>query len=974
MRRLFRETDWSSTTVGGVENWPEVLKLSVALCLNSRFPLILWWGPDLTMLYNDSYVSHLRGKHPKALAKPGKEVWTEIWPTIGPMLDGVFTTGEATYSDDLQLFLERNGYPEETYHTFSYSAVKDSTGKIVGIFTPVAETTERVIGERRLRIVSELARTKAETESELLQSIGLVLEANKPDLPLCAFYSLDGESDRCELLASNAESEVMRRYLMADSLIAKLLTCARSGIPVTIDDLKDDESVLPKSLLGLTSKRAIIIPIPSRNEGEALLLFATVSPHQELDDRAIVFFESVGRAIATILKDARAYEQERRKAEALEQLDRAKTVFFNNVSHEFRTPITLMLGPLEKLLSRKFENDDHADLQIVQNNALRLLKLVNSLLEFSRIEAGRYDARFEPTDLSKFTTELTSLFRSAIESEGLTLEVHCEELEENAYVDREMWEKIVLNLLSNAFKFTRVGKITVNLRKRDGSFELSVSDTGIGISAENLPNVFKRFHRFKAEGARTYEGSGIGLAMVSELARLHGGKVTLQSELGAGTTFVVDIPRGHSHFAPDQVVHESRDNLKVIHAETFLLETSGWRTGTTTNNASPHEDMAQGASSQLRIIIADDNADMRDYLYRLLSPFWYIEPVSNGRQALAALEREPADLVITDVMMPDMDGFELVQAIRASEKFNSTPVLLLSARAGEEARAEGIETGANDYLVKPFSARELCARITSLLQQRMVSQALETAVKQRTLELEAALQSKTRFLATVSHEVRTPMAGVMGLIELIAQSTADEDIRQLADTAFASSQRLLQILNDLLDASKLQAGKLLLEHRNFAIRPAIGDAVQLVKSESDKKKLTVSSVVASDVPDLVCGDELRVRQILINLVFNAVKFTEEGEVEIGVTVSKKTPALTELRFTVRDTGIGISEDQQQKLFSPFEQLQTSTSRIFGGTGLGLSICQTLTELMHGQIGVESEPGKGSTFWVNIPFRADECQT
>jgi signal transduction histidine kinase len=972
MRRLFRETEWSSTTIGAVDSWSEVLKLSVALCLNSRFPLILWWGPELAMLYNDSYVGHLRGKHPKSLAKPGKEVWTEIWPVIGPMLDGVFTTGEATWSDDLQLFLERNGYAEETYHTFSYSAVKDSTGKIVGIFTPVAETTERVIGERRLRIISELARTKADTEGEVLKAISVVLETNKTDLPLCALYAVDTESHRCELLANNAESDAVRRYLKTDSLIAQLLSCARSGMPITLDALTADDALLPKSPLGITAKQAIIIPVSLRKESESLLLLAVVSPHQELNQKAITFFDSVCGTIATVLKDVRAYEQERRRAEALEQLDRAKTVFFNNVSHEFRTPIALMLGPLERLLMRKFENEDHADLEIVQHNALRLLKLVNSLLDFSRIEAGRYEARFEPTDLSQFTSELTSLFRSAIESEGVALEVHCEELKEKPYVDREMWEKIVLNLLSNAFKFTRAGKISVNVRETDAHFELSVSDTGIGIAADELPNVFKRFHRFKAEGARTYEGSGIGLAMVSELVRLHGGKVSVQSDPGVGTTFQVTIPLGHDHLPADQVVHESHDKLKVKHAAAFLLETSGWRSETARAVTSP--DQMASAGGQQRIVIADDNADMRDYLYRLLSPFWSIEPVSNGRQALEALEREPAALLIADIMMPELDGFELVRAIRSSDKLMHTPVLLLSARAGEEARAEGIEEGANDYLVKPFSARELCARIANLLQQRMVSQALETAVQQRTLELESALQSKSRFLATVSHEVRTPLSGVMGLIELIAKTSAEEDIRQMSTIAFASSQRLLQILNDLLDASKLQAGKILLEYRNFAIRPVIGDAVQLVKREADEKHIAVSSVVASDVPELVCGDELRVRQILFNLIFNAVKFTDNGEVKIEVILRNMTPAVTDLRFTVRDTGIGISDDQRQKLFTPFEQLQSSTSRIYGGTGLGLSICQNLIELMHGEIGVESEPGKGSTFWFHIPFRADKCQT
>jgi signal transduction histidine kinase len=924
------------------------------------------------MLYNDPYIAHLKGKHPVALGKAGRDVWTEIWPVIGPMLEGVMQTGEATYSDDLQLFLERNGYPEETYHTFSYSALKDGSGQIVGIFTPVAETTERVISERRLRTLGELARTKAETEEQLLPVLASVLKTNKMDLPLCGFYNLDTHSRRCELLVSSTDNEDVLAYLTASSLIENLKKSTESATMATLEISHDDSLRLPKSELGLALKRAVIYPVPTHKGNEWLLCFAAVSPHQEFNDRTVSFIESVTREMATALKDARAYEQERRKADELERLDRAKTVFFNNVSHEFRTPITLMLGPLEKLLTRKFEAEDHFDLEIIQRNALRMLKLVNSLLDFSRIEADRYDGRFVPTNLSNFTCELASLFRSAIENEGLEFEVTTAPLQEKAYLDREMWEKIVLNLVSNAFKFTRAGKISVSLKQNAKNFELTVRDTGIGISEDELPNIFKRFHRIKADGARTYEGSGIGLAMVHELVRLHGGSVAVTSEPGAGTEFIVSIPTGYSHLPFDQVVHQGADKPELRHAAAFLQETEGWRSMSARLDPHLEIDSVQSTSDQQRVLVADDNADMREYLHRLLSPFWSVELVLNGGEALAALKREPADLVIADIMMPEVDGIELLQAIRSSETLQNTPVLLLSARAGEEARAEGIEKGANDYLVKPFSTRELCARVTRLLQQRMSAQSLELAVKERTFELEAALQAKSRFLATVSHEVRTPMAGIMGLVELILESASEPAIQVLATHAFESCKRLLRILNDLLDASKLQAGKLTLEYRDFAIHHVIGDIVQLARSDADKKSLEITSKVRPEVPDLVSGDELRIRQILSNLLFNAVKFTEEGKIHVEVAVLNDSPEVVTLRFSVQDTGIGISAEQQQKLFRPFEQLTDSTARVFGGTGLGLNICLTLTELMHGKIGVDSAPGDGSTFWVQIPFRKAAC--
>lgn len=269
---------------------------------------------------------------------------------------------------------------------------------------------------------------------------------------------------------------------------------------------------------------------------------------------------------------------------------------------------------------------------------------------------------------------------------------------------------------------------------------------------------------------------------------------------------------------------------------------------------------------------------------------------------------------------------------------------------------------------------------TDIHEKRAYREELEKAVESRTKELTLARDeameasaAKSRFLATVSHEVRTPMAGVIGLVELLSMSLEGQS-KDVAKAALDSSKRLLQILNDLLDASKLQAGAIKLEYRQFAIRPVIGDVIQLISPQAEKKNLQILSQVSDEVPELICGDELRVRQILQNIAFNAVKFTSQGNIRFEVGVNKQEGASTSIEFSIADTGIGLTPEQQLKIFEPFVQADESTTRLFGGTGLGLSICRTLIDLMGGEISVTSEFGTGSVFRVIIPFRADLCKT
>ena len=442
--------------------------------------------------------------------------------------------------------------------------------------------------------------------------------------------------------------------------------------------------------------------------------------------------------MATAIAHARAYEEERRRAESLAELDRAKTTFFSNVSHEFRTPLTLMLGPVEDSLADRtypLPTRQRERQEIVHRNALRLLKLVNSLLDFARIEAGRIRAVYQPTDLAAYTAEIASVFRSAVERAGLRLVVETAPLPGPVYVDREMWEKIVLNLLSNAFKFTFEGEIALHLRPADDDHvALSIRDTGTGIPAEELPHLFERFRRIEGAQGRTYEGTGIGLALVQELVRLHGGWVEVTSTVGAGSTFTITLPTGTAHLPPDHIGAPG-DLEPAAVGTAYLVEALGWLPDDTLKGAPPapppeslrpadgvtdpggFEDAApEPAPSRPRILLADDNADMRGYVGRLLSRYYDVTAVSDGQAALACARQHPPDLVLSDVMMPGLDGFALLRALRADSATREVPVILLSARADEASRIEGLETGADDYLTKPFSARDLLARVGATIE------------------------------------------------------------------------------------------------------------------------------------------------------------------------------------------------------------------------------------------------------------------
>jgi len=705
---LMRAKNWSETSLGPVETWPHALKTAVRIVLTSRFSMWMGWGDELAFLYNDSYRADTLGqKHPSALGTPANQVWREIWPEIGPRVQAVLD-GAATWDEGLLLMLERSGFPEETYHTFSYSPLHDDDGTIRGLLCVVTEDTARLISERRVallgRVASELAGSN--TEAGVLAGLERSLARESRDLPFTLTYLLaeDGRTLRRASQTGFRDGDPRAPATLSIDAASPwpLQELFDSGKPVEVP-LPD--AAWPAGPWAVPPTMAFVVPIARQGEARSAgILVAGINPLRRFDTSFREFVLLFAGQLASGLANADAYAQERLRAESLAALDHAKTTFFSNVSHEFRTPLTLMLGPLGALLESELEPGLRDELSTIHRNALRLLKLVNTMLDFSRIEAGRATAQFQPVDLAQLTADLASVFRAATEKAGLRLTVECEPLGTAISVDRDMWEKIVLNLVSNAFKFTLEGEIAVRLVRHGDRVELSVRDSGSGIPPEELPRVFDRFHRVEGTKGRTHEGTGIGLALVQELVRLHGGTVEVSSVLGEGATFTVSIPIVDRGTMMPAVTKRTEARGR----DAFVEEAMRWLPD------APAEEPTVPVQRE-RLLVADDNADMRDYMRRMLGQRWDVDTAANGREALAAMAKQPPDLLITDIMMPELDGFGLVAAVRANDALRDMPVIMLSARAGEEARIEGLQAGANDYLVKPFAARELVAHVEAQL-------------------------------------------------------------------------------------------------------------------------------------------------------------------------------------------------------------------------------------------------------------------
>jgi PAS domain S-box-containing protein len=802
---LMRAKDWAATPLGPPEIWPQSLRTVVRILLSSRYQMWMGWGEQLSFFYNDAYAPTLGVKHGHALGQPASEVWKEIWSEIGPRIEHVLEGGEATWDEGLLLFLERSGYPEETYHTFSYSPLADDDGRTVGMLCVVTEETERIIGERRLATLRDLAAAIASTrtQDEIVVATERQLGKNLKDLPFTLVYLFD-EAGAAKLVCASGVQEIAPPIIdpSDEEPVWPITQIAQSRVPFTIGGLDRRFGQVPTGDWDKPPREVVVAPIARQGQDNpAGFIVAGLNPYRSLDETYLGFINLVAGQFASGLANVRAYQEERQRAEALAEIDRAKTTFFSNVSHEFRTPLTLMLGPLEDLLNSPVggnPTEERTLVQLAHRNGVRLLKLVNTLLDFTRIEAGRMQATFEPLDLSRFTAELASNFRSTVEKAGLRLVVDCSSLPQPLYIDRDSWEKIVLNLMSNAFKFTFEGEIAVGIRpSSDGNHaEMTIRDTGTGIPPDDVPHLFERFRRVDGVRGRSIEGSGIGLALVQELVKLHGSTIAVASRVGEGSTFTVSVPFGSAHL-PAERIGQVRSGASSVRSQAYIDEVAGWLN----DGALDAPDVvAASASGEItdsgpmvkgdqRILLADDNADMRDYVRRLLGESYVVEAVNDGLEALDAARRQRPDLVLTDVMMPRLDGFGLLSALRSDSALRDVPVIFLSARAGEEASVEALQAGADDYLVKPFAARELLARVQAAIRLAKVRREADEVLREESLRVLRLLEQAPSFICVLrgpTHVFEFANAAyrrIVGEREIIGR-TVREAIPEAVDQGF----------------------------------------------------------------------------------------------------------------------------------------------------------------------------------------------
>ncbi|KRF49039.1 hypothetical protein ASH01_05165 [Terrabacter sp. Soil811] len=679
MRDLFLRTVWSATSLGPVESWPANLRILVDVCLSSRFPMLVCWGPDLLMLYNDGYRTLLgESKHPDAWARPVRAVWPEVWDVIGPMFEGVTSGGPATWVEDELLVVDRAGYLEEAYFTWSYGAIHDDSGSVVGVLNVATETTAKVVAERRADVASRLFASLADAE--------------------------DAEDVRRRAL------EVLRSDGF-DHLSIDLRWCA-PGDPAP--DGVDDEG-----------RTVHVVPVvePGLLEPTAHLLL-TENPRRPWDAQLQVYAELCAAHVAMALSGIRRLQEERHRSEALAELDVAKSDFFANVSHELRTPLTLIAGPVQDALTADgLDPEQRQRFELIRRNTDRLAGLVDRILDLTRVEAGAVEPHWVLADVEELVTGIGANFRPAIERTGLEFEVVCDDLDHEAYVDVDMFERIVLNLLSNALKFTARGRISLHLGGTDTGFAVSVTDTGIGIAEKDLDLVFDRFRQLdRGDDRRSREGAGIGLSLVRQLVDLLGGRVAVQSRQGRGSTFTVSFPWGR----PAERA-ALRPSITPRSAESFIHEANSW----VVRDAVAAEMQASSADAEQlpgpmspatrpdgvrpTLLVVEDNHDMRDYIARHCVVDYDVVSVRDGVEALEHLRARRPSIVLADVMMPRMDGLTLVREIRADASLRDLPVVLLSARAGVEASTTGLLEGADDYVIKPFQPQELRARLAANL-------------------------------------------------------------------------------------------------------------------------------------------------------------------------------------------------------------------------------------------------------------------
>jgi signal transduction histidine kinase len=691
---LVSRLDWARTPLGPMKDWPASLQISVSMCLTTSFPMAVNWGPDLIQIYNDAAIPVFAGKHPAAMGLSARTNFPEFWEftALESIVEDIFRTALPFLAQDERVLVNRHGLLEEAYFTFSLSPILDDAGAVLGVLNTYVETTGRVLGDRRMATLRVLAeRTiRARTASEACDEVRVALSSNPYDLRLVLLYLVNADGSSATLGGATgvaAGGAAAPRMLVArppgDGFTWPLEEVLRTRQAVLVEDLPAKVDLGPPEGRTSPPHTAVVLPLArSSAVAPAGILVAGLSPRLRFDDAYRGFLQLVAAQVAAGIASAEAYEETHQRAERFAEIDRAKSIFYTNISHEFRTPLTLILAPVEDLLREedgRLTSSQRDKLLALRRSALRLRRLVSGLLDLSRVEAGSLELQSETVDLANLTRETASAFEAAMRLAGLRFTVDCPPLPHAVRIDRSVWETIVPNLLSNALKYTTHGSVTLRLRAIDGCVRLTVQDTGAGIASAALPHVFERFYRAPESTARSIEGTGIGLALVQELVHALGGDVGVASKPGAGSTFTVEIPFEGGAAAPATSA-SSGEGAATSGAETtaFVQEAESWME----LQSPPPEQQAHAEPppGRSRVLVVEDNPDMRQYLLQILRRDYEVRAVADGYAALDAIAASPPDLVVSDVLMPGLDGLALLRALRTEPSTCAIPLILVTAR------------------------------------------------------------------------------------------------------------------------------------------------------------------------------------------------------------------------------------------------------------------------------------------------------
>ena len=683
-------------------------------------------------------------------------------------------------------------------------------------------------------------------------------------------------------------------------------------------------------------------------------------------------------------KNRKALEESNRK---LLELDQVKSRFFANISHELRTPLTLLLAPLEAMLHRVPAEPESGDLlHTMHANGMRLLKLINDLLDLVRLESGRLEIKREPLDLAEFVKGLASAARQVAEDKRLRLETFVAPEVGTVLADRDRLEKIVLNLIFNALKFTPAGgRIELRAEKQGPELALIVSDTGMGIAEKNLPFVFDRFWQADGSSKRKYQGAGIGLALVKELVEAQGGKVGVQSREGQGATFTVRLPYQAGEGAPKPKPEETADSPPAVQTGAGTVSSNEWLAdlyrraelfpALTPLQPSLRPVETSGDGKRPVLLVADDEPDMLRFLNRQLSSKYQVLEAVDGQQAIEKASQFLPDLILLDMMMPEKDGLQACRELRERTSTQAIPVVLLTARADEETKLAALSAGASDFLTKPFSTTELHVRIRNLVQSHQYqaklarqNQLLETTIdqlKQTETQLVQSekLASLGRMSAGIIHEINNPLNfATTGLFTLRKRTQAlapafQQECQGILTDVEEGLKRVKNIVSDLRmfthpdteSREEVQAAEVVAAALRF-LSNEWKDKVQI------ERKLPEGQTILANKNTLI--------NVLVNLLQNSLDalpnktFTDErptiwieGRLEPGKSI-----------LLVRDNGPGIQPQHLDKVFDPF----FTTKDVGQGMGLGLTICYRIVQDCQGRIAVRTEPGQFCEFALEFP--------